>query len=61
MEIAESMIAMKTAGTQSAIGVAVQRIGIEADRQVASLVAEVAQSAKGMTAPGVGQVLDRQA
>lgn len=61
MEIAAVAVALRSASTGEAVSIAVQRIGIEAERQVASLVENVAEAAKAPAGPGLGALLDRLA
>jgi hypothetical protein len=56
-DLLSSVLSMQSAATQQTIGTAVARQAIKQQREVASLVAEVAAA----PAPGTGALVDRRA
>ncbi|MFO1151562.1 MAG: hypothetical protein U1E62_24575 [Alsobacter sp.] len=56
-DLLSTVLSMQSDATQQSMGVAAARQAIKAEREVASLVAEVAAAA----APGTGALVDRRA
>jgi len=61
MDAVGSVVAQQSAQVGSQVAVSVAKIALDAEKDVANLVANVAESGKAALPPGLGAVLDRTA